>query len=430
MQNDPAHTRNFMNLLTGFIDNRLNPQELEELFELIERDPQSYSRLMDSSEIKDLLRTKAGEIQDEKFDVSAQVGNRMKERLMSAINSQDNVAEIGINAAPAYQTPVHTMRPRTNILRFRRVAVAAAILIISTGTYFYLQNKNEKPNTVAETPIPTDIKAPQTNRATITLTSGQKVFLDSAANGQLATQNNVKLIKTAEGKIAYDGSLPVQNATLIYNTLTNPKGSRVIDMKLTDGTHVWLNAGSSLTYPVAFAGKERNVEITGEAYFEVARNAAMPFTVKKLNDDTKIQVLGTHFNVNAYDDENAIKVTLLEGSVRVTNGNNKSLLKPGQQAKINDKGIKVSNDVDTEEVMAWKNGKFQFGDASDIATIMRQVSRWYDVDIEYQGNISGGIGGSISRDVNASQVFKMLETTGVVKFKIEGKKVTVMPAAP
>jgi len=347
----------------------------------------------------------------------------MRERLMTAINE--------IDAAPAYQAPVHTIRPRTNIIRFRRVAAAAIILFLFSGTWFYF-NKNEQQTGIAQSiPIPpTDIKAPQTNRATVTLAGGQKVFLDSAANGQLATQNNIKLIKTAEGKIAYDGSLPVENVALIYNTLTNPKGSRVIDMKLTDGTHVWLNAGSSLTYPVAFSGKERNVEITGEAYFEVAHNAAMPFTVKKLNDDAKVTVLGTHFNVKAYDDESAIQVTLLEGSVKVSRGNNKSLLKPGQQAKINDAEIKVSSGVDLEEVMAWKNGKFQFGDASDIATIMRQVSRWYDVDVEYQGNISGGIGGSISRDVNASQVFKMLETTGVVKFKIEGKKVTVMPATP
>jgi transmembrane sensor len=343
--------------------------------------------------------------------------------------SLDKQDQYPLHVNPDFMDRLRALRPepkrKTNWLRW---ASAAAILLISIGSYLYISNKNEKPAFIAQ--IPTDIKAPSTNRATITLAEGQSIFLDSASNGQLAMQNNVKLIKTAEGKIAYEGSFPVKNVALIYNTLTNPKGSRVIEMALSDGTHVWLNAGSSLTYPVAFTGHERNVEITGEAYFEVTHNAAMPFTVKKLHDDTRVQVLGTHFNVNAYDDESSIKVTLLEGSVKVTKGNNKSLLKPGQQAKIHLSRINISNEVDVEEVMAWKNGKFQFGDASDIATIMRQISRWYDVDVEYKGTITEHIGGSISRQVNASQVFKMLEATGTMKFKIEGRKVTVMPTAP
>lgn len=322
------------------------------------------------------------------------------------------------------------IQPVRRISIWRRAsAVAASILILISGTYFFLHNKTSKP-VLAQTPGPTDIKAPQANRATITLASGQNIFLDSASNGQLALQNNVKLNKTAEGTISYDESSQLKSTALIYNTLTNPRGSRSIAITLTDGTKVWLNAGSSLTYPVAFTGHERNVEITGEAYFEVAHNPAMPFTVKKSNSDTKIQVLGTHFNVNAYDDEASIKVTLLEGSVKVSSGNKNSTIKPGQQARINSSEIKVHNDIDTEEVMAWKNGKFQFGDASDIASIMREVARWYDVDVVYQGTITGHIGGSIPRDVNASMVFKMLETTGTVKFKIDGKKVTVMPAAP
>ena len=323
------------------------------------------------------------------------------------------------------------IQPVRRIPIWRRASVAAAaILIISITTYLFITNNKPQKPTLAQTPSPTDIKAPQTNRATITLSTGQNIFLDSAANGQLALQNNVKLIKTAGGTISYDGSSQTKSTALIYNTLTNPKGSRVINVTLNDGSKVWLNAGSSLTYPVAFTGHERNVEITGEAYFEVAHNPAMPFTVKKSNSDTRIQVLGTHFNVNAYDDETSIKVTLLEGSVNISSRNKNAIIKPGQQAKIDNSEIKVSNDVDTEEVMAWKNGKFQFGDASDISSIMREVSRWYDVDVVYQGTITGHIGGSVPRDVNASQVFKMLETTGTVKFKIDGKKVTVMPAAP
>jgi transmembrane sensor len=321
------------------------------------------------------------------------------------------------------EIPIVKSRAKTVWVRW---AAAAAVLLVSLGSYFYFTAKNEKPNILAQTLAPADVKAPQTNRATITMAGGRKVFLDGAANGALANQGNVQVIKLADGQIAYIGA----TADITYNTLTNPRGSNLITMTLTDGTRVWLNAGSSLTYPVAFSGKERNVEITGEAYFEVAQNAALPFIVKKLNDDAKIQVLGTHFNINAYDDEAALKVTLLEGAVKVSKGTRSSLLKPGQQAQLKDGDIKVINDIDLEEVMAWKNEKFQFGDASDIGAMMRQISRWYDVDVEYQGNITGHIGGSISRYVNASQVLKMLETTGAMKFKIEGKKVTVKATPP
>jgi hypothetical protein len=268
-----------------------------------------------------------------------------------------------------------------------------------------------------------DVEAPQSNRAAITLASGHKIYLDSAAKGILVSQGNVKLFKLADGEITYSGS----NTAAEYNTLTNPRGSRPVAMTLTDGTKVWLNAGSSLTYPVAFTGKERNVEITGEAYFEVTHHTGMPFTVKKLGDDASILVLGTHFNVNAYDDEAAMKITLLEGAVKVSKGTNSSLLTPGQQAELKDGSIRLINDADMDEVMAWKNGKFQFGEKTGIETIMRQVARWYDVETEYRGKVNRHFWGSISRNVNVSQVLKMLETTGAVHFKMEGMKVIVMP---
>jgi transmembrane sensor len=309
---------------------------------------------------------------------------------------------------------------------FRKVTIVAAASLICVFGYFLIRNEIAKTDTLAKVEGPTDIKAPRSNRATITMGSGQTIFLDSASNGTLASQGNVEVRKLSDGQIAYSGT----TTEITYNTLMNPRGSKPITITLSDGTKVWLNTGSSLTYPVAFIGKERNVEITGEAYFEVTHNPAMPFAVRKFHDDAKIQVLGTHFNVNAYDDESALKVTLLEGSVRVSKGNQNNLLKPGQQDQMTDGNIKLLKDIDIDEVMAWKNGKFQFGDATDITVIMRQISRWYDVDIEYQGNVRGSVWGSISRDVNVSQVLKMLETTGVVKCKMEGRKVTVMPAAP
>jgi len=191
---------------------------------------------------------------------------------------------------------------------------------------------------------------------------------------------------------------------------------------------VWINVGSSLTYPTAFTGKERKVKITGEAYFEVAHNAGVPFIVQ--HNGLTVSVLGTHFNVNTYEDEAAERVTLLEGSVRVNKNSLSQLLKPGQQARINNNGIndiKVLNDVNIDEVMAWKDGKFRFGENTDIGTIMRQISRWYNVDIEYKGSVNQRFWGSISKDVNVSQVLKILEATGGVKFKVEGNKIIVMP---
>lgn len=330
------------------------------------------------------------------------------------------------SAAP--ELPVIGQRARTGWIRW---AAAAVIVVMAGGVYFHHQNKNEKTNTFSGPSVSADIKAPQSNRATITLAGGQKIFLDSAANGQLAMQDQVRLVKMAEGKIGYEGYVPANpSAQVAYNTLTNPRGSKVVDITLADGSRVWLNAGSSLTYPVAFTGKERNVQFTGEAYFEISPDAVRPFTVTRTGDDVRIKVLGTRFNVNAYDDETALKVTLLEGSVRVDKGKNRSLLTPGQQLQVKEDKSKIIKEIDIDEVMAWKNEKFRFSEKTDIEMIMRQIARWYDLDVEYQGKVSEHFWGSISRRVNASQVFKMLQATGFVKFRIEGRKVTVMPASP
>ncbi len=302
-------------------------------------------------------------------------------------------------------------------------AAAVAILLIGFGAYWNSNRKNEKP-TIAAVPK-VDLLPPSAIRATIKLANGQKVFLDSAGHGTLAVQGNARVVKQANGQIVYSGSaLLASGSHMVYNTLSNPRGSKAVSLTLSDGTAVWLNSESSLTYPADFIGAVRNVTITGEAYFEVAKNTAMPFTITK--GATTITVLGTHFNVNAYPDENNLKVTLLEGSVKVTQGNVSDLLRPGQQAQIG-KDIKVVTNVDLDEVMAWKNDKFLFGEKTDITVIMRQLARWYDVDVEYQGTVSQHFWGGISRNVNASKVFEMLETTGGAHFKIEGKKVTVMP---
>jgi transmembrane sensor len=312
-------------------------------------------------------------------------------------------------------------------MNWSRIAAAAVVLIVLTGiTYRYFNPRAKEPVATLQ-PKQTDIAPPTRNKALLTLADGTKIELDSSANGTLAVQGSVRVVKRSDGEINYAGPA---TGEISYNTLSVPKGSRPLNLLLSDGSRVWLNLGSSLTYPTAFAGSERKVSITGEAYFEIAPNAKMPFMVACR--DVTVRVLGTHFNVNAYEDETARKITLLEGSVRVSQGASSALLKPGQQARVSSdiSDIKVKNDVDVTEVMAWKTGKFRFGENTDIGTIMRQVARWYNVEVEYEGEINRRFWGSISRDVNVSEVLKVLEATGGVKFNMRGNKITVMPAAP
>jgi ferric-dicitrate binding protein FerR (iron transport regulator) len=207
------------------------------------------------------------------------------------------------------------------------------------------------------------------------------------------------------------------------NTLTTPRGGQY-EVMLPDGTKVWLNSASSLTYPVTFAGKERRVELTGEAYFEVAKNTSSPFFVKTSGQTVK--VLGTHFNINSYEDEKCVKTTLLEGSVVITSDGNKQAvnLKPGQQSVNKAASFDVINEADIDEAVAWKNGKFLFRN-TDLQTVMRQLSRWYDVDVEYQGTIAERhYRGRISRNVPVSQVFEILKTSGI-NFIINGRTIIV-----
>ncbi|MBN9382532.1 MAG: FecR domain-containing protein [Chitinophagaceae bacterium] len=300
------------------------------------------------------------------------------------------------------------------------ISAASIILAIGIAGNFFFSDKGNHNTGISETTpaIPHDVGAPQVNRATITMSNGKTVYLDSVTNGTVSTIGTVRLVKLDDGKIAYNGS----TAELIYNTLTNPRGSKVIDMMLADGSRVWLNAGSSITYPIAFIGNERKVSVTGEAYFEVTRDAARSFTIN--TGKTIVQVLGTHFNVNAYDDEADIKVTLLEGSVKVVNGQSSSIMTPGQQAQVSDR-IKIINDVALEQVMAWKNGYFPLK-STDFSTLMRQIARWYDVSIVYEGEKpEKKFGGSISRDVNLSTVLQALKENGI-RSKIEGNKIIIM----
>jgi len=310
------------------------------------------------------------------------------------------------------------------IRRFKQIAAAAAaILIISSGLYFWQFNHSDKDLVKAENKsfnYKNDIPPPKNSKPVLTLANGTIINLDSSGNGTLAVQGNISIIKKADGEIVYSGKAP---GIISYNTLSLPRGNKPLRLVLADGSLVWLNAASSITYPTAFTGNKREVTITGEAYFEVAKNTAMPFFVS--HKDMLVKVLGTHFNVNTYEDEQAAKITLLEGVVNVSKGEKIKVLRPGQQAELSAENIKLNNDVDIDEVMAWKNEQFYFNGA-DIKTMMRQIEKYYNVDIEYRDNINYKFIATISRQVNVSGFLKKLELTELVHFKIEANKIIVM----
>ncbi len=303
------------------------------------------------------------------------------------------------------------------MLNWQRAAAAAAVFILLLGSYFLFFNKENRKNDFVKNEIVNDVKAPETNKATLNLFNGQTVLLDSVNKGQVAMQGTVNIIKTADGEIVYSGHSDV----IQYNILVNPRGSKVQTIILSDGTKVWLNSESSIRFPVAFQGRERKVEITGEAYFEVTKDEKKKFIVSSNGITT--EVLGTHFNINTYTDESSARVTLLEGSVRVSKGSAIGLLKPGEQAQINE-GVKITDNVDLDLIMAWKNGFFHFGKTS-MQDLMKQLSRWYDVEIVYEGKVPARqFGGEISREANLSQVVKILNESKV-KCRIEGKKMII-----
>jgi transmembrane sensor len=317
---------------------------------------------------------------------------------------------------------------KVRILRTRTIRMAAASLIglLVLGAYWQWNSRKaditrlSSPVKRAAPSLVTDIP-PGGDKAVLTLADGSAIVLGDANNGALARQGNTRIVKLG-GKLSYDAA-GAPAAEVLYNTIATPRGGQY-EVDLPDGSKVWLDASSSLRFPTAFAGKERRVEITGEAYFEVAHNQDMPFIVKV--GSSEVQVLGTHFNIMAYAEEAALKTTLLEGSVRFVNGSNASLLVPGQQAQLNKDGRqKVENGVDVGEVMAWKNGLFHFENA-DIETVMRQLSRWYDVEISYRDRRAGNLFfADIPRSTNLSDALKALMLTGKVHFEIQGKKIIV-----
>ncbi|MGX5817375.1 FecR family protein [Chitinophaga lutea] len=302
--------------------------------------------------------------------------------------------------------------------------VAAAVVAGLAFVFFYpsIFHVTDKPQVAVGQP--SHDMPPGGNRAMLTLADGTQVALDSAGNGAIASQGGVQVIKLDSGQLAYNQNGGAGAPGGGFNTLATPRGGqfRII---LPDGSRVWLNAASTLRFPTAFSGRDRTVELSGEAYFEIERNASQPFHVKV--GDMAVQVLGTNFNVMAYQEEGTIRTSLLEGAVRVRHGASAIQLRPGQQARLSAGGdISVKDDVDMEEVVAWKNGYFQFNHES-LQGVMRQIGRWYDAEIAYEGAVpQRQFGGKIERSSSVEDVLKILELSNV-RFRIEGKKIIVIP---
>jgi ferric-dicitrate binding protein FerR (iron transport regulator) len=388
----------------------MDHQELQNLFEryrrgiATQREITELMKVLRNSEmeepVKEILAKEIELLNKQPIPESVDISKERIEALLCQIMSEKEAPVIQL-----YQNK------RRRIVWY----AAAAVIILGIGiSTFLMRNKNTIEKPVAKEQINTDI-LPGHDGAVLTLADGTKIILDNAQDGKI-TDVAVKNGNT----VSYQKSSP---ARIEYNTMTTPKG-RQFTLVLPDGTQVWLNAASSITYPTAFVGNARKVSITGEAYFEVAHNASKPFHVNVNGMD--VQVLGTHFNINSYADEGPIRATLLQGSIRVSVAGKTQMVKPGQQAQVANNDITLIPDADVDAVMAWKNGFFSFENA-DIKEIMKQLTKWYDVEVIYQGEPKERFAGKIDRNLTLSQVLKGLSETKV-HFRIEdGKRLIILP---
>lgn len=330
-------------------------------------------------------------------------------------------------------TPKRRLRTRR-----QRIAVLLCLLLVvgGAGVIYRMSSvaKITPPHILASPPRFKNDVQPGGDKAILTLADGTTIVLDSSRNGSLSTQGNARVIKLSNGRLAYQAMKGGAEAGPVYNTISTPRGGQY-QIELPDGSKVWLDASSTLRFPTAFTGKTRDVQLSGEAYFDVTGNPNQPFFVSVFSQEPgrgdelqRVQVLGTQFNVMDYADERFVKTTLLEGSVKVQDAGRESMIRPGEEAQLtrdHTAGIQVIHDADVDAAMAWKNGYFNFNKA-DIQTIMRQLSRWYDIDVSFRGGAGGDrvFYGGIQRNLPLTSVFRILERSGV-QFSIEGKKVVV-----
>lgn len=407
-------------LLQGYSHGTASPAEEQELY-------QWMSEAEDSGILKEHLSTLLTEAYSEDSFSHVQ---------------WDRLFEQVSQAAREREPP---MPGKVYMLKFWKRAGVAAVIAVLLGSAFYFWT-NYSPRQMRKDTVVTDKKNPPANtviipggnKALLTLADGSTIQLDSASKGTLVQQGSTKIFKTGEGQLAYNAG--DNNTAVLYNTLATPRGGQYY-IVLPDGTKVWLNAASSLRYPAAFTENERIVELTGEAYFEVATSlnqsekaVKVPFIVKINSGEQKseVKVLGTHFNINSYTNETVVKTTLLEGSVKFSylpaSGVGPEVkLNPGQQSELVESGkIKVINDVDVELAVAWKNGYTAFK-SMDIKSIMRLVERWYDVDVVYKGEMPGRtFSGEVSRGADLTQLLRIFEASKI-NFSMEGRKIIVSP---
>ena len=392
-------------LFNCYIQQNCSEKEEEELMNLL-------SLSENEAEVKKLLDTVV-----ENTGAEASMPDETAESILRRILERDKAVVVPIKSKNVF--PI-----------WMRMAAAAIVILFISSTAYWIFSKENKSKTsfpVASSNVKPFTIPPGGNHAILTLADGTRIVLDSAQNGDI--KGGIATIKKQGPLLVYDASSVSKNhAPVVFNTLTTPRGGQY-QLILPDGSKVWLNASSSIHFPTAFTGNQRDVELTGEAYFEIAKNKEKPFHVNVKG--MQVEVLGTHFNVNAYGDEDEIATTLLEGSVKVkksasTNSVAKTvLIQPGEQANLTKDGsLKINRQPDLGEVVAWKEGNFEFNNAS-IPAIMRQVSRWYDVKVDYKGAIPHRqFTGKISRNVNLNQLIGMLQYTGV-NVKIQDKEITI-----
>jgi ferric-dicitrate binding protein FerR (iron transport regulator) len=385
-------------------------KEFQELF---------HKYLSDSMTQQEFLRWKQL-LHDEAYS------QQLEAQLDALVNADQSAAGIDAPAEKMYRhiATVQFKQEKPAVMRrYFRYAAAAAVLLIAAAGIFFLFFNNGKQNTNSESPLIAESldMVPGTNGAVLTLANGKTIVLDSLQNGVIALENNGRAV-LEDGALRYDAA-GASSGTVQYNTITTSRG-RQFQLLLPDGSRAWLNAASSLTYPTNFFGTERKVQVMGEVYFEVAKQKNKPFKVT-MPGDAFIEVTGTRFNVNAYADEPAITSTLTEGAVNVHAGNHVQSIRPGQQAQLRSGQIDVINEADTSQALAWKNGVFDMNNA-ELSAVMRQLARWYDVDIEYEKELPAiRFGGKMQRNLKLSQVLNGLSGMGV-QFRIEeGRKVVV-----
>ena len=384
-------------LFQQYLNDNLSPKDLEELQRTIQdgRNDELLDELLKNAFTEPAFADVEDELRQSVFDAIQTKINRPK---------NDEVENIHLKRRMPY----------------RWLAGVAALLVIAISVGLFFQKKNvEKPE---NTYVAYSIK-PGGNKATLTLANGKKLILTDSLEGQLANEAGVKISKTKKGEIIYTATAGNDKGNKLQYNILSTKNGEQFQIILPDGTHVWLDAASSLKYPVTFIGNERKVELTGQGYFEVSHNAAKPFIVK--TSQTEVQVLGTHFNVSAFDDEQDTKTTLLEGAVRIKSYKAAVLLKPGEQAVLNtSRQLIVSDDIDVNREIAWKNGLFDFKKAG-VEEIMLKVSRWYDINVKYEGAIpETRLTGKISRNVDIKGLLSILQFEGI-KWRIQGRTVII-----